>query len=118
MEEIDILSHVFADLYHFEVAEYIIPDYQPDRALKRRVIDFVEDDRHDTLLIFYYAGHASLNPNRSDSPVWVASVYLCKMILARWLILIFRNRGHNSPSLASSGIQSLIEETACDALLL
>lgn len=78
MEEIRILSHVFADLYHFEVDEYAIPEYQPDRALKRRVIEFVEDDQCDTLLIFYYAGHASLSPNRSDSPIWVAFVFTDK----------------------------------------
>jgi hypothetical protein len=29
VEEINVLSHVFADLYHFDVAVYNIPDYQP-----------------------------------------------------------------------------------------
>jgi len=77
--EVDILSHVFADLYRFGVADYTIPNYQPDRALKRRVIDFVDDDQQDTLLIFYYAGHASLSPNRSGFPTWVASVSLSRM---------------------------------------
>jgi hypothetical protein len=37
------------------------PRLPTDRALKRRVVEFVEDDQQDTLLIFYYAGHACLN---------------------------------------------------------
>jgi hypothetical protein len=72
VEEVEVLKHVFSDLYNFDVSKYEIPSHQPDRALKRRVLDFVEQDHQDTLLIFYYAGHAFINPNRHDAPIWAA----------------------------------------------
>jgi hypothetical protein len=70
--EVRLLEHVFSDLYRYNVSIYSIPNHQPDRALKRRVIEFVDDDQQDTLLIFYYAGHAFLNPSRHDVTVWAA----------------------------------------------
>jgi hypothetical protein len=70
--EIEILKQVFSDLYGYDVSQYAIPDHHPDWALKRRVLDFVEGDRKGNLLIFYYAGHAFLNPNRHDAPIWTA----------------------------------------------
>jgi hypothetical protein len=73
--ELDMLRRVFVDFYRFDVSIYMIPNHQPDRALKRQVIEFidvVDDDQQDILLIFYYAGHAFLNPTRHDSPLWAA----------------------------------------------
>jgi len=72
LREIGILKHVFSDLFFYDVSQYAIPNHCPDRSLKRRVLDFVEGDCKDTLLIFYYAGHAFINTNRHDAPVWTA----------------------------------------------
>ena len=69
IDEIDMLGDVFCDLHRCEVSVYIIPSYQPDRALKRRAIQFVEDAHQDCLLMFYYAGHTFLNPGRPNAPI-------------------------------------------------
>lgn len=73
--EVDMLRRVFVDIYRFDVSIYRIPNHQPDRALKRQVINFIDvthEDQEDVLLVFYYAGHTFLNPTRYDSPVWAA----------------------------------------------
>ena len=72
INEAKALEHVFVEFYRYDVSTYTIPSYQPDLGLTRRVIEFVDSGREDTLLIFYYAGHASINPNRHDSIIWVA----------------------------------------------
>lgn len=72
IKEVEALKHVFADFYRFDVSTYIIPSQYPDRALTRQVMEFVDSAQNDTLLIFYYAGHASMNPNRHDTVIWSA----------------------------------------------
>ncbi|KAH6689939.1 hypothetical protein BKA61DRAFT_585139 [Leptodontidium sp. MPI-SDFR-AT-0119] len=99
--EIDDLGYIFEDQYRYEVEKYQIPSRQPDRALKVRVLDFLkENDSEDSLLIFYYAGHARRNPQSNGTPLWVA------------------NRQPTSARLAASGTQSLLEEADADVLLL
>jgi hypothetical protein len=71
-QEVNTLEHVFIDFYRYDVSTYTIPIHHPDRALTRRVIEFVESAKKDTLLIFYYAGHAYINPNRHESIIWSA----------------------------------------------
>ncbi|KAH9213693.1 hypothetical protein DL95DRAFT_524350 [Leptodontidium sp. 2 PMI_412] len=98
--ELKDLGHVFADLFHFGVDVFDIPSDKPDKALKRRVFDFLDNDGDETLLILYYAGHATSNIQANEAPVWIA------------------NRHVDSPSLPSGGIQSMFEEADADVLLL
>jgi hypothetical protein len=72
IKEVRALEHVFIDFYRFDVSTYIIPSHHPDRALTRQAIEFVDSALKDTLLIFYYAGHASMNPYRYESVIWSA----------------------------------------------
>jgi hypothetical protein len=65
------LQHVFQDLYHYQVESYKIPDERPDTSLKRRILQFLEHDRKDTLLIVYYAGHAKKH-QLNTAPMWHA----------------------------------------------
>jgi hypothetical protein len=66
------LQHVFEDLYHYQVQSYKIPDERPDTSLKRRILQFLENDGKDTLLIVYYAGHAKRNIQLNAAPLWQA----------------------------------------------
>lgn len=70
--ELNALEHVFVDLYHYAVQTYSIPSEKPDKALKRRVLDFLEDDGPETLLILYYAGHATSSLQTNEAPIWSA----------------------------------------------
>ena len=67
-----MLGDVFCELYRYEVSVYLILSYRPDCALNRRVIQFVEEALQDSLLIFYYAGHTFLNPDRPNALIWTA----------------------------------------------
>jgi hypothetical protein len=70
--ELNALDHVFADLYHYEVQTYSIPSEKPDKAIKRRILDFLEHDGLETLLILYYAGHAISSVQVNEAPIWFA----------------------------------------------
>ncbi|KAE8449443.1 hypothetical protein EG329_008051 [Mollisiaceae sp. DMI_Dod_QoI] len=100
--EIAALRNVFEERYNFDVEEYRIPSIdQPDRALKRRVIEFLDSsDEQDKLLIVYYAGHARRAPEENAAPLWCA------------------NRSSPQPAISSAGIQSMFEEADADVLLI
>ena len=68
--ELEALRHVFEDLYGYGVQSYEIPGEKPDKALKRRVLDFLDFDEDGTLLVVYYAGHAKSQAN--EAPFWFA----------------------------------------------
>jgi hypothetical protein len=68
--EIRGLRHVFRDMYNFQVQEYQIPSLKPDRALKRRVSNFLDIDGNDTLLILYYGGHARRAQQSNEASLW------------------------------------------------
>lgn len=70
--ELKALRQVFTDLYHYEVQIYEIPSKKPDKALKRRVFDFLEHDGKETLFILYYAGHAKRSLQVNEAPMWFA----------------------------------------------
>ena len=70
--ELNDLHHVFTDLFHYGVVTYEIPSDKPDKALKRRVFDFLEHDGLETLLLLYYAGHARTSTQINEAPVWAA----------------------------------------------
>lgn len=66
------LKNVFEDLYHFEVEDYRIPDKKPDKALKRRMLEFLDEDGEEALLILYYGGHAKKSIQSNEAPIWFA----------------------------------------------
>ena len=69
------LHQIFKDAYQFEVQVYEIPSMKPDRALKKRLYDFLEqakESREDVLLIVHYGGHAKRALQSNDLPIWVA----------------------------------------------
>jgi hypothetical protein len=72
LAELRDLHHVFTDLYHFEVETYDIPSHKPNNALSRRVLDFLENDKEETLFILYYAGHGKASPQSNEGAVWFA----------------------------------------------
>jgi hypothetical protein len=70
--EIKDLRHVFMDIYNYQVQTYEIPNLTPDKAVKRRIFDFLEHDGEETLLIVYYAGHAKRSFQSNEAPIWMA----------------------------------------------
>ncbi|KAK3988734.1 hypothetical protein QBC44DRAFT_243095 [Cladorrhinum sp. PSN332] len=103
--EVQRLESVFRDLYHFHVEYWKIPDRRSVMEATQKVLDFKKaGDNPDTLLIFYYAGHATLNPNQPMGlPTWIA------------------NRDPKSPRLDSSCIRPLlcqVDDSSPDTLLL
>ncbi|KAF4634491.1 hypothetical protein G7Y89_g3616 [Cudoniella acicularis] len=68
-KEVQPLEQVFAELYHFDASKYYIPDQQPTTALYDRVRKFINNVAPDVLLIFYYAGHGSIDEARINASV-------------------------------------------------
>lgn len=68
--EIQGLAAVFTYLYEFDISTFLLPDYQPSTALMQRVMEFT-DHNPETLLIFYYAGHGAIDPQRNET-YWAA----------------------------------------------
>lgn len=71
-KEVAELRNVFEHLYYYEVQVYRIPHAKPDKELKRRILDFLENDGEETLLILYYGGHAKKSPQSNELPIWFA----------------------------------------------
>ncbi|KAF8854839.1 hypothetical protein BDZ45DRAFT_26081 [Acephala macrosclerotiorum] len=105
INEVQELERTFSILYRYEVERYEIPEFQSDRLLKGRVLNFLECTQTDTLLIFYYACSSFITPDRHDYRT------------------AYRSKGHDlrnrsSSSLLFGDIQSVFEETASDLLQL
>ncbi|TVY39388.1 hypothetical protein LSUB1_G004327 [Lachnellula subtilissima] len=100
IKEIERLRCVLKNTYQYSVESYEIPSRKPDAALKRRVLEFLDDDAEDILMIVYYGGHARRGNQTSAGPLWVA------------------NRKSTSSAILSSGVQSLFEQANADVLLL
>lgn len=72
IKEIAMLDQVFTEFFRYDVLVYRIPSHNSDRELKRQVIDFVtNNDRPESLLIFYYGGHSSIDQQRHET-FWAA----------------------------------------------
>ncbi|TVY71326.1 hypothetical protein LSUE1_G005950 [Lachnellula suecica] len=99
LAEVNILESVFRDYYHYEVSKFRIPDDRPTTILSDCVKEFIANHCPETLLIFYYTGHGSIDLQRNDT-IWSAT------------------REHDSPQMPASLIQTLLEETPSDAILL
>ena len=74
--EMQVLESVFRQAYHFDVEHWKIPGEWSRRHATKKVIEFVETvDCPDTLLIFYYAGHAMPNLHQPGGcPIWFAKL--------------------------------------------
>jgi hypothetical protein len=78
-KEIAPLRKVLEKRYHFKVREFLIPspdletNVDPLRSLNRQVTSFLDTfDQRDTLLIVYYAGHASKPSDADGQSLWSA----------------------------------------------
>ena len=72
-DEVSALESVFTDLYRFDVESWKIPDERPGRHAIDKVMRFIESgDNPDSLLILYYAGHASQPYHPGGLPTWTA----------------------------------------------
>lgn len=72
IKEIAMLDQVFTDFYRYDVSVYRIPNQNSDRELKQQVIWFVTNNgRPETLLVFYYGGHSSIDQQRNET-YWTA----------------------------------------------
>ncbi|THV48181.1 hypothetical protein BGAL_0263g00110 [Botrytis galanthina] len=94
---IDDLARVFEQSYRFNVAKFTIPNFDPSNALSSRVQELMGDNSPNTLLIFAYLGHGGIQ-NTSHDAIW--------------------SGGAGSPQMPSNGIQTLLEESNSDVLLL
>ena len=73
-KEVEELQNVFDSLYHYDVEVYQIPSIKPDKPLKRRMLEFLDEDGEEALLILYYAGHARKSLLSNEAPIWLAYV--------------------------------------------
>ncbi|KAI1322393.1 hypothetical protein F5Y16DRAFT_416001 [Xylariaceae sp. FL0255] len=65
------LRSVFQDVYNYAVSRFKIPSTDPDRAIYKRIDQFLDDYGHpENLLIVYYTGHARRNPSGGSFPIW------------------------------------------------
>ncbi|TGO27544.1 hypothetical protein BPAE_0040g00250 [Botrytis paeoniae] len=97
-EEVDNLARVFERSYKFNVVKFAIPDLDPANALASRVQEFIGGNSPDTLLIFSYNSHGSIE-NESHAAIWFG-------------------RQCGPPHMPCSSIQTLLEDSKSDTLLL
>jgi len=71
-KEIKRLRCVLESKYHYNVYRYESPSRKPDAALKRRVLEFLDDDEEDILMSICYGGHAKRGNHTSEGPFWFA----------------------------------------------
>lgn len=66
VREIQSLRQVLADIYHYEVEEFCIPNSRSHAAVSEKINAFVniDDDSSTDLKIVYYAGHSRLARNK------------------------------------------------------
>ena len=58
-EQLNELQQLFECQYNFSTEHWMIPTRSPHRALVEKICEFTKlHDRHGTLLVVYYGGHA------------------------------------------------------------
>jgi len=71
--ELKELEDMFRCLYRYNTERWSIPAQKPDRSLKKKITEFIDEyEGPDTLLIVYYGGHAQPNVMPGESPDWVS----------------------------------------------
>lgn len=97
--ELRELEKCFQQHYNFETEVFAIPSKNPHRKLMFKVCDMIEKhESEDTLFIVYYGGHARIDDSRQST--WCAT------------------RRPDSPTLQWSAIQTLLERSPSDTLIL
>jgi hypothetical protein len=68
--ELNDLAKVLRD-YKFNTETWLIPTESPLMKMMAKALQFVGDyESEDTLLIFYYGGHARINEARQSTWPW------------------------------------------------
>ncbi|CZR65114.1 uncharacterized protein PAC_15014 [Phialocephala subalpina] len=101
--EIEKLHRVFQDVYGYDTEHWKIPDQNCHHKLTKKIVDFVEptDESTKQLKIVYYAGHARLLDTRVLA--WTS-----------WR----NNKKSKCPIVKWAGIQTILEESSSDVLIL
>ncbi|KAK5627679.1 hypothetical protein RRF57_003394 [Xylaria bambusicola] len=96
LPELEDLETCFQHDYNFEAERFTIPSGNAHLELMLKIGAMIKDhESTDTLLVVYYAGHARIDDNRQS--VWCAS---------------------RNPGSSWSAIQTLLERSLSDALIL
>ncbi|KAH8673961.1 hypothetical protein BX600DRAFT_221432 [Xylariales sp. PMI_506] len=99
LPELEDLEHCFREDYSFETEVFPIPSDNAHLELMMRVGQMIkEHESSDTLFIIYYGGHARIDESRQST--WCAT------------------RNTDSPWLQWSAIQTLLERSLSDVLIL
>ncbi|ORY69854.1 uncharacterized protein BCR38DRAFT_420262 [Pseudomassariella vexata] len=99
LPELEDLEQCLRDDYSFETEKFPIPSDNPHLELMMRVGAMIkEHESSDTLFIIYYGGHARIDESRQST--WCAT------------------RSSESPWLQWSAIQTLLERSLSDVLIL
>ena len=99
LPELEDLEKCFREHYNYETDIFSIPSENAHLELMLKIGDLVKQhEADDTLLVVYYAGHARINEARQST--WCA------------------NRRPGSPWLQWSAIQTLLERSVSDILIL
>jgi len=99
LPELEDLEKCFRDHYNFETDIFSIPSENSHLELMLRVGDMVKQhEAEDTLFVVYYGGHARIDESRQST--WCA------------------NRRPGSPWLQWSAIQTLLERSVSDVMIL
>ncbi|KAF5018527.1 hypothetical protein F66182_9485 [Fusarium sp. NRRL 66182] len=97
--ELEDLEKCLSDDYGFDTAVFAIPSDNPHLELMMRIGQLIKDDEsQDTLFVVYYGGHARIDESRQST--WCAT------------------REATSPWLQWSAIQTLLERSLSDVLIL
>lgn len=72
--EIKELSKTLADMYNYNVEEWLIPADDSHNKLQTKVLQFLGDSDPRHLKIVYYAGHGKLTNH--GQPAWTRYVFL------------------------------------------
>ncbi|KAF3770239.1 hypothetical protein M406DRAFT_335948 [Cryphonectria parasitica EP155] len=99
LPELEDLDACLREDYGFNTDVFAIPADNPHLDLMMRIGSLIKDHEHeDTLFIIYYGGHAKIDESRQST--WCAT------------------RHSGSPSLQWSAIQTLLERSVSDVLVL
>ncbi|KAK3370005.1 hypothetical protein B0H63DRAFT_485916 [Podospora didyma] len=98
--EVASLASTFREIYHYYTKIWTIKSERPSLDLTSKLIQFLRDnDAEGNLVILYYGGHAVPNPQPGGAPLW-------------------RSRRENGTTMFPGAIQSMIEDSVSDFLLL
>jgi len=88
-KDMDRLSDVFKNVYHFETEFWRIPDEDSNLDVNQKVLDFVSlgGDRFEDLKIIYYTGRARLNKNKSLVWTRYATLLIANYLHSRCTVL-------------------------------